>query len=515
MNPDFKIVREYMNAHFELFRGSEDAGFKNKLDDALELFERIQFSSSKHHKPMRRELENHFQELLEKASMLVFKTGQLGRLFRAVDNPVALSSGLSKGLNSDNSPYERGMLPYLKEILSLGAVTDARSFAVKDGLNKKLNAKFDSEMTIKLYENIKASIDLINLNDIYYEENSTHPLSIFMLRLIRHMLEQKQYATVAKWVVEDADYLKTFAGGVSGGGHYAFVMNLGFGHIWSHDMLNEVHARYPEQYHVMMQELAPVIVLHMGMAAPKRLALEKLPFTPAFDVSFCRDACKNGILGSYLRPAEYKALNRWSKAQGGQDLAVQMSKIKEIKKAVSRYQQLVNKTLPTLRQDSNAVTSDAFILDQDSLKLMVGNPIILESLFIPADKRFSASHERMIDVFRTICHATKGRWSSLREFISKNTETVFSREGVAVMEAFMLGVQNSVRNSDSQGAVIVDTLISMVKNPSRHTYLQGMSFEGYEMLKDIVPYQMQDKLRSVKWESPRIRREILASDMAL
>jgi hypothetical protein len=211
-----------------------------------------------------------------------------------------------------------------------------------------------------------------------------------------------------------------------------------------------------------------------------------------------------------LRPEEFKILNRWSKQQGGEDLAVVMSRSKEVKKLVARYLHLVDTVLPKLRKKpEDAVTYG------ECISIIARNPVVLETLFIPEKNRLSANTKRMLDAFNALCYAGNGKGQDLRSFYAQHPDIVCSKAGVIILENFMLKLGSPVSGKDSRGYGIVQILTDIVANKEIRQSLADMTFDGYQMLHTIVPSKDRDLLTGIAWTDPRIKRNLLENDMAL
>jgi hypothetical protein len=510
MNTECEIVNNFIQAQNNFFRDYAPKKFDIELAVALDFYEKIEFSTNSEHKLMRTMLERRFEALLDKASLAIFEMGLLPRLYRTMSNPVLLSNALHHGFGNHGSSMDKRSLGLIKEVIELGGVPSAHSYMAKDDISKPINGRVNTKMALDLYANIKRSLDAIDLQDQHYSDTNIHPLSTFITRLVKQLLKQKQFKVVAKIMIEDAEYLRVFDKGVAGLGKYGFFTQIAMHNIWSHDLLKEVYAHSPEVYHEVMRDLSTLLIMHMASGSEDRLHLEKLPFTPAFGVPFCKEACKQGILSMRLRPEEFKILNRWSKQQGGDDLAVFMSTSKEVKKLVTRYLHLVDTLLPQLRKKpEDAVTYG------ECMSIIARNPVVLETLFIPEEKRLESNTKRMLDAFNALCYAGHGKGGDLLEFYAKHREIVCSRAGVIILENFMLKLASPVFGKDSKGYGIVQILADIVANKEIRHSLADMTYQGYQMLHTIVPSKDRDLLTSIAWNDPRIKRSLLENDMAL
>lgn len=510
MNNDFLIVNNYMKAHHNFFRVNEPFGFEHELEKALTFYEQIEFSSGENHKLLRGKLENRFSELLEKASMALYKMGFLQRVYRAVQDPNLLSNALSNRLTVYGRSIDKTSLGLMQAAIDLGGVPSAYSYAAKDGVDKPLNTKITSQMALALYENIKKGLGAINLEDQYYGDSSVHPLTCMVTRLVKHLLDKKQYKAVAALLIEDAEYLGGFSSGLQGLGKYAFFSQLALHNIWSHELLKEVHAQNPDVYHEVMGELTVLLGLHMASGTKERLMLEKIPFSPAFNPEFCREACKQGLLSMRLRPEEFKILSRWNKQQGGEDLAKQMARIKEVKKLVARYHHLVETVLPHLKKEP-----DEAVVYPESMAIASRNPVVLETLFIPEDQRLSATQARLIDAFRGVCHANHGKGQNLMDFVTKFPEAVRSPGGIKILENYMLKLENPISGKDSKGYGVAEILFNIFADKKHQQCLADMSLAGYKMLHTIVPSKDRGGFSAIHWRDPQIKRLVLERDMGL
>ncbi len=513
MNKDYLLVHNFIKAHEAFFRSSEPTNLKRDLKGALAFYEEIEYSTLPDHKLLRSKLQQRFAVLLDKSPLLLMRMGLLQRTYQAVQNPTVLASALSHGFDR-MSKLDKESIEITKAALELGGVPQSYSNMTNTKFDKPFDSKITIDMVLKLYSNIKTNFDAINLEDQYYGQSNTHALSTLVSRLFKCMLDAKQFTMVANLLIEDAEFLNNFINGLVGLGKYGFVSNLSMHNYWSNELFREIHKLNPQAYDEIMADISSLIVMHMESGTDKRIHLDKIPFSSAFTPVFCREACRVGVVSMRLRPEDFKTLNRWCKQQGGEDLAEQMAKVKEIKKLVTRYNHLIEKVLPIAEHKADTMPSY-----MESMAIIARNPVVLETLFIPKEDRINASRERLMLAFKAHVYASRGRNHVFMGFAKRYPDVVYSKEGVNIMMEFLRHIKTTSfdfeadKGRDGGGIAVVITEI--LSDKSKRDALSDIGFEDYQIIAASTPKRQSHALREIPWTNPRIRRSLLESDLSL